>query len=455
MSTTVQVGKEQAVTKRSPGVTASASSTPHVIAMVGLPARGKTYISRKMARYLNWIGMETRVFNLGNYRRMKTTDGKGMGVDHQFFHPGNPEGMKIREAVCEEALSDVFTWLSGGGEVAVFDATNTTIQRRALLHRRVVQERGFKLFFVESICDDHTIVEANIRDVKVTSPDYLDIGDKDQVVDDFKKRIEHYVEQYQSLDEGLEPHLSFMKIFNGGRKVSVYQHEGHIQSRIVYFLMNLHLQHRTIYLCRHGQSEYNASGRLGGDSDITECGREYSRKLAAYINSLQDPEVVVWTSWLRRTIQTAEHIEGRQERWKTLNEIDCGSCNGLTREEIGERFPGELQARDGNKFMYRYPGGESYEDLVARMEPVIMELERKETVVVVGHQAVLRCLLGYLLEVEEEKMPWIEVPLHTVIKLTPVAYGCKREDILLGPCCDPPEEPREPREAIATLELDL
>ena len=75
--------------------------------------------------------------------------------------------------------------------------------------------------------------------------------------------------------------------------------------------------------------------------------------------------------------------------------------------------------------IFRYPNGESYEDLVGRMEPVIMELERKENVVVVGHQAVLRCLLGYFLEVEEDKMPWIEVPLHTVIKLTPVAYGCK------------------------------
>ena len=36
--------------------------------MVGLPARGKTYISRKLSRYLNWIGINTRVFNLGEYR---------------------------------------------------------------------------------------------------------------------------------------------------------------------------------------------------------------------------------------------------------------------------------------------------------------------------------------------------------------------------------------------------
>ena len=68
---------------------------------------------------------------------------------------------------------------------------------------------------------------------------------QNEAVKDFKKRIAHYEEQYQTLDENYEPHLSFLKIFNCGKKVSVYQHEGHIQSRIVYFLMNLHLQVRT------------------------------------------------------------------------------------------------------------------------------------------------------------------------------------------------------------------
>ena len=98
------------------------------------------------------------------------------------------------------------------------------------------------------------------------------------------------------------------------------------------------------------------------------------------------------------------------------------------------------------------------------MEPVIMELERKENVVVVGHQAVLRCLLGYFLEVPEDKMPYIEVPLHTVIKLTPVAYGCKvknclwmallypcgfqRENVYLGPCCDQTDDVPGPEESI-------
>ena len=79
---------------------------------------------------------------------------------------------------------------------------------------------------------------------------------------------------------------------------------------------------------------------------------------------------------MKRTIQTAAAIDAPQERWKALNEIDAGSCEELTYEEIAEKFPEEFAARDLNKLTYRYPGGESYEDLVARLEPVIMELER-------------------------------------------------------------------------------
>ena len=119
-----------------------------------------------------------------------------------------------------------------------------------------------------------------------------------------------------------------------------------------------------------------------------------------------------------------------------------------------EKHPEDFAARDINKFQYRYPRGESYEDLVARLEPVIMELERQENVIVVGHQAVLRCLLAYFLDHSAgillyfliaarirfillfffyaEELPYIHVPLHAVIKLTPVAYGCKMETIPIG-----------------------
>jgi len=215
------------------------SSTPHIFAMVGLPARGKTYISRKLYRYLNWIGADTKVVNLGDYRR------KCSSYDnHSLFSPDNPEGVRIREAVCEQGLKDAFRYIqSEQSKVVVFDATNTTKERRRLLYQRVVREMGYKLFFIESICDDEAIIENNIRSVKVNSPDYVGFT-PDAVVEDFKKRIQHYEAQYQTIDEKEEAYLSYLKIFNAGESIKVHKHEGHIQSRIVYYLMNLHITSR-------------------------------------------------------------------------------------------------------------------------------------------------------------------------------------------------------------------
>ena len=78
------------------------------------------------------------------------------------------------------------------------------------------------------------------------------------------------------------------------------------------------------------------------------------------------------------------------KRWKALNEIDAGVCEGLTYEEIKDRYPHEFAARDQDKLKFRYREGESYQDLVSRLETVIMELERQDNVVIVAHQAVIR-----------------------------------------------------------------
>ncbi|XP_026279328.1 6-phosphofructo-2-kinase/fructose-2,6-bisphosphatase isoform X3 [Frankliniella occidentalis] len=410
------------------GERANYVNSPHVIAMVGLPARGKTYISKKLSRYLNWIGINTKVFNLGEYRRHATTAYKS----HDFFRPDNKEAMAIRTQCAMDALQDVGQWLEGGGEVAVFDATNSTADRRQLIHDIIVKKMGYKLFFVESVCDDPKIIEQNIMEVKVNSPDYKNMNmDMDSVLKDFLMRIEHYQERYEPLDETLESNLSFMKIYNTGEKVVVHKHEGHIQSRIVYYLMNIHIVPRTIYLTRHGESEENLKGRIGGDSDLSFRGQQYAESLSRFIQQQNIPNLRVWTSWLKRTIQTVANVPAPQERWKALNEIDAGICEEMTYEEIAEKYPEDFAARDEAKFTYRYPRGESYEDLVARLEPVIMELERQGNVLVVSHQAVMRCLLAYFLDKSADELPYLNVPLHTVIKLTPVAYGCKVDYIKL------------------------
>ncbi|XP_021706730.1 6-phosphofructo-2-kinase/fructose-2,6-bisphosphatase isoform X1 [Aedes aegypti] len=427
------------------GERANYVNSPHVIAMVGLPARGKTYISKKLSRYLNWIGINTKVFNLGEYRRHATDAYRS----HEFFRPDNEVAMAIRQHCAEMALQDVCQWLENGGEVAVFDATNSTRERRRMIKDIIVNKMGYKLFFVESICDDPQIIEQNImikvsgleylpplvsfngiEEVKVSSPDYRNMN-MDEALNDFRLRIEHYQERYEPLVEEIETDLSYMKIYNTGEKVVVHKHEGHIQSRIVYYLMNIHITPRTIYLTRHGESEHNLKGLIGGDSVLSDRGRRYSQALSKYIQEQQIEGLRVWTSWLKRTIQTVADVNAPQERWKALNEIDAGICEEMTYEQIQAKFPEEFKARDQNKFAYRYPRGESYEDLVVRLEPVMMELERQGNVLVVSHQAVLRCVLAYFLDKSADELPYLKVPLHTIIKLTPVAYGCKVEHIKL------------------------
>ena len=86
--------------------------------------------------------------------------------------------------------------------------------------------------------------------------------------------------------------------------------------RIVQFLTNMHATHQTIYLTRHGQSEYNYQGKIGGDSGLSLMGEKFAVALAKYcVDTLtKDPETNaprpcrLWTSSLQRTILTARHI---------------------------------------------------------------------------------------------------------------------------------------------------
>ncbi|XP_035257217.1 6-phosphofructo-2-kinase/fructose-2,6-bisphosphatase 3-like isoform X2 [Anguilla anguilla] len=415
-----------AVARRSGGVLHLANP-PTVIVMVGLPARGKTYMSKKLTRYLNWTGLPTKVFNVGEYRREAV---KHYSFD--FFKPDNRDAVRIRQECALAALRDVKSYLTEeGGQIAVFDATNTTRERRDMI-LNFGNENGFTIFFIESVCNDPEVIATNIMEVKVSCPDYQDCN-KAEAMEDFQKRITCYQVSYEPLDpDQYDRNMSFIKVIDVGRRFLVNRIQDHIQSKIVYYLMNIHVQPRTIYLCRHGESEYNLRGKLGGDSGLSSQGRQFAWALSAFMEEQNLKDLRVWTSQLRRSIQTAEALRVPYEQWKALNEIDAGVCEEMTYDEVKERYPDEFALRDQDKFHYRYPTGESYQDLVQRVEPVIMELERQENVLVICHQAVMRCLLAYFLDKSADEMPYLKCPLHTVLKLTPVAYGCKVESVSLN-----------------------
>lgn len=172
---------------------------------------------------------------------------------------------------------------------------------------------------------------------------------------------------------------------------------------------------------------YNLDGRIGGDTVLSPRGEQYARKLPELVRQSvgDDRPLTVWTSTLKRTIATARFLPSdyNQLQWKALDELDSGVCDGLTYQEIKDRYPDDFAARDADKYNYRYRGGESYRDVVIRLEPIIMELERSEDILIVTHQAVLRCIYAYFMKKDQNQSPWMNVPLHTLIKLTPRAYG--------------------------------
>ena len=103
-------------------------NTPMIVAMVGLPgessikmsqindsclfflARGKTYISTRLSRYLNWVGIKTRLFNVGMYRRKNSYTSK-MAHSADFFDPKNEDAVRLRESWRKAALNDIIQWV--------------------------------------------------------------------------------------------------------------------------------------------------------------------------------------------------------------------------------------------------------------------------------------------------------------------------------------------------------
>lgn len=391
---------------------------PLAVVMVGLPARGKSYTARKISQYLAWHGYRTHIFNLGAYRRDRYA-----GAPASFFDPSNPEGVGARDHLASAALDDLVAWVHGGGQVAVYDATNTTVARRAFVLERL-EAAGIPALFVELRTSDPTRIEANILETKVTSPDYAGV-DPEEAARDFRARIAQYESAYEPLDS---ESVSWIRISDVDEQMVLNRVRGYVAMRIVHLLHNLHIEGRTIWLSRHGESHDNVRHVLGGDASLTDRGREYAAALRSFVDSLPQPIHHVWTSTLRRSIETAEPLGRSFLPIRALDEIDTGICDGLTEAEIAERYPAEHQLRGGDKLAYRYPRGESYEDVIRRLDPVVLELERhRDPVLVIAHQAVLRCLYAYFAGIPRARCPYLEIPLHTVLALRPRAYGCEVE----------------------------
>lgn len=427
-----------------------------LIIMVGLPGSCKTLIARKVARYLRWISYSTRVFSIAKYRLDKLGSKSA-----DFFDQKNESNYAQRITLMQEALEDAIRYLNRGGDIAILDGTHTTQDRRDIIRKRVKREDGYEILWIESLQgmqepekiekseknEKNTETKLKEKDMK-ESPDFLNMTD-------YERRKQHYRHSYQHVSEEEGPYL---RINNSFDKFTLHQTQGFLSTKIVSFVVNLQPSQRAIYLCRHGQSTFNERNLLGGDAPLSNKGIKFSQNLAEYLSSdLEsdlsssnngkhksaggtkcDRPLLVWTSEMRRTRETAAALKGlngvkRQiVEWRALNDIDAGVCDGMTYEQIKNRFPEEYRSRSTDKLRYRYPRGESYLDVISRLEPVIFELERqsyKTEIVIVAHQAVLRCLYAYFVDLQQEEIPFLDVKRNTLFKLSSQTFGVQEKRI--------------------------
>ena len=163
-----------------------------------------------------------------------------------------------------------------------------------------------------------------------------------------------------------------------------------------------------ILLIRHGETEWNAAELFRGRADIAlnENGIRQAERLAEY---LKDKQIdAIYSSPLERARKTAEIIAGRHglEVMSSggLIDIDFGEWQGLSRQEVKDRY-GEIYATWINHpDRVRFPGGESLGEVRERAQELVDKLVteyEEETVALVSHRVVNKVLICTLLGLDD------------------------------------------------------
>lgn len=319
--------------------------------------------------------------------------------------------------------------------------------------------------------------------MKLSGPDYKD---KDPVksLEDFKQRVEAYESAYEPLGKYEEEHdLQYIQVrcclsegksgpllrpnqmIDVGRKIIHHRLKGFLSDGIASYLTTFNLSPRQIWITRHGQSVDNQLQKLGGNSELTERGHYYGLALYRFITQkrkewlisqndkiaqssfppqpgdhtppypehnkeLEEKNFCVWTSMLKRSIETAEYFDADDDydvkAWEMLNELNAGIFEGMTYEEIARLYPDEYGKRSGDKLSYIYPGvgGEGYLQVISRLRDMVREIERiTDHVLIISHRSVCRVLMAYFMDLTREDTAELDVPLGMVFAIEPKPYG--------------------------------
>lgn len=158
-----------------------------------------------------------------------------------------------------------------------------------------------------------------------------------------------------------------------------------------------------IHLIRHGETEWSLGGRHTSRTDLplTAAGEARASALGEFLDGLLEgrPLSLVLTSPMQRALRTCElaGLLDRAERTEDLREWDYGDYEGRTTPEIRVARPGWTIFHDG------VPGGETAEDVAARVRRVIDRADKADgDVAIFGHGHSLRVLTAVWLRLAPE-----------------------------------------------------
>ncbi|MGP9822363.1 histidine phosphatase family protein [Salinarimonas sp. NSM] len=174
-----------------------------------------------------------------------------------------------------------------------------------------------------------------------------------------------------------------------------------------------------LYYVRHGETDWNAQGRLQGgqDTELNALGRVQAEAAGRILRGLVrgDPAGLDYVaSPMRRTRATMEILRGTlglpREDYRLdprLVEISFGAWEGRTWPELRDYDPEGAAAREADKWGYVPPGGESYAMLAERLAPVAAQIMRDT--VMVAHGGVARALLTLIAGAPPERAPHYDI----------------------------------------------
>lgn len=385
------------------------------VAMVGLPARGKSTLARRIRDGLLAEGIQAGIFNNGDMRRAL------MGAEStepDFYNPDNSFGREARELIARRNMEQARAWLAEGGDVAILDATNASRARRALIEKTL---NDYPVLFVECVNEDQLLLNACIRR-KTTLPEYAAYSEE-EALQSFLKRIDYYQTIYDPLRE---EKFRLCVDSTANRILDERPCEGSPYYPAIREIVVSVWVH-SLYLARHGQTEFNVQGRIGGDPPLTAKGRAQAEALARHLRGREMEWV--FTSTRLRSHETAAPVLAERPgahvmALKEFDEIWAGDCEGMLYAEIRARMPEVTAGRNADKFGYAYPNGESYAILRERVQRGLRRalfLAGDSPLLIVGHQAVNRVLITLFLRQRSEDVPYIYIPQNQYyhISLTP------------------------------------